>query len=372
MKLCLVFNHFEKEHLGKDVFLTPYYLAKQYGYELEIVYRQTKTNRQFPKSYRGVQLTPLKTHFPFYHLWYFEWLIISCLYLRKNAKSIDVLMCFHVFFRTLLQTHVYKTYNFQGKVYVKMDLPQFIINKLKIREKSRFWNFLYKRFCTEVSCCSIETTDCFKALRKVYPFSCYVDKFVFMPNGFDRELSVEMEINPLQFDQKKNIMITVGRIGTQQKNTELLLEILGKIDIKEWKIYIIGNIEDKFKIKISQFFKTYPHLKNSVYFTGAITDKKELWSYFQMAKVFLLTSIWESYGLVLNEAVYFHDYVVTSDVGAARDILQNKYGSILPLKSSCFEEKLQAIIDGSLDINVYNKYDDSSIIWEKLVNKIKL
>ena len=45
--ITLVFNHFETEHLGKDVFLVPYYLDKIYNLDVTIVYQETKINRDF-------------------------------------------------------------------------------------------------------------------------------------------------------------------------------------------------------------------------------------------------------------------------------------------------------------------------------------
>ena len=43
--ITLIFGHFEKEHLGKDVFLVPYYLEKLYGGKTTIVNSKTETNR---------------------------------------------------------------------------------------------------------------------------------------------------------------------------------------------------------------------------------------------------------------------------------------------------------------------------------------
>lgn len=58
--LTLIFKHFEIEHFGKDVFLVPYYLGKQYQCDVTIVYPLTKTNQHFPSEVRGVQLRPQK------------------------------------------------------------------------------------------------------------------------------------------------------------------------------------------------------------------------------------------------------------------------------------------------------------------------
>ena len=46
MNLTLIFRCFEEVHLGKDVFLVPYYLGKRLGYEVTIVYPLTGTNKK--------------------------------------------------------------------------------------------------------------------------------------------------------------------------------------------------------------------------------------------------------------------------------------------------------------------------------------
>ena len=55
-QLTLIFNHFETEHLGKDVFLVPLYLGKQLGYDVTIVYPLTETNKDFPLQIWGYSL----------------------------------------------------------------------------------------------------------------------------------------------------------------------------------------------------------------------------------------------------------------------------------------------------------------------------
>lgn len=374
MKLVLVFHDLEKEHLGKDVFLVPYYWGKCNNYDVEIVYPQTQTNKLLPRKYRGVRLTPLNLLLPkkIYRLWYYEWIMRSCLYLRKNAANIDLLVCFHLYFRTFLNIRTYKTFNPKGKVYIKLDIPDFIIRKIQKRENNIFWHYIYARTIANSNILSVETSDCFQKMKSLECLKENSEKLIFMPNGFDSECANELGIIPQAMEHKKNVMITVGRIGTKQKNNELFMEALSHINTKDWKFYFIGNIESSFHTTIKEFYKKNPTLKNRVIFTGAILDKKELWSYFNNSKVFVLTSTWESYGLVLNEARYFHNYILSTDVGAANDIVNNTFGKVLPLNIMAFKECLQSIIDGDIDIDVYNKINNDDIIWETMIKKIQL
>ena len=83
--ITLIFNSIEEEHLGKDVFLTPFYLGRVLGYAVNIVYGPTETNKTMPKEWRGVNLHPLRQ----------KGLLAKFFYLFWHAWSIDLLMLFH-------------------------------------------------------------------------------------------------------------------------------------------------------------------------------------------------------------------------------------------------------------------------------------
>ena len=370
--LCLIFNDFEQEHLGKDVFLTPYYLAKKENLHLIVVYRQTNSNKNFPAEYRGATLKPIKTHFSYFWLWYSEWIIRSLLIVLRHGKKYDYLMSFHIFFRSILLSICYKWVNPKGKMYLKLDIPDFIIHKISHREKYPTWRFLYKK-CVEVTdIFTVETQSSYAQLLNVSYFKKHADKVIYLPNGFDGEEARNLDSRPKGFSEKQNYVITVGRLGTNQKNTELLLDAITQIDPKDWKFLFIGPVETNFNDYIQAYFKTHPTLEDKVLFKGNIRTKKELWNYYNNAKVFILPSRWESYGLVLNEARYFRNYILSTDVGAAAEIIDGKYGKIIDGTSCIFAEYIQKIIDGQIAINVYTDTEDKSILWEHLIQKINL
>ena len=156
-----------------------------------------------------------------------------------------------------------------------------------------------------------------------------------------------MPIKIKSFNEKENKIITVGRLGTKQKNTDMLLESLAHIDMAGWKFYFIGSVEPAFQSQIDEFYKNFPDKRGSVIFTGPIYDKQELWEHYNSAKVFVLTSRWESYGLVLVEARRFGCYLVSTDVGAARDLIgNNEYGEYVKQEDAAgLHQALQQIIN---------------------------
>ena len=193
-----------------------------------------------------------------------------------------------------------------------------------------------------------------------------------MPNGFDEELLKSFSLEEKEFKNKENIFITVGRLGTPQKNTEMILEALNKVKMKDWKFYLIGPIEEPLKKNIDEFYRLNPEKRESVIFLGPIYNKKALWEYYNRAKVFVFTSRWESYGLVLNEANRFRNYILSTPVGAYYDITDNeKYGRSLKQEDSNYlAQQMQQIINGNLNIDVYDDFIPKEISWEYQIQKL--
>ena len=162
--------------------------------------------------------------------------------------------------------------------------------------------------------------------------------------------------------EKENLITSVGRLGTYEKNTEMILDAAENVNFDDWKLVLIGPVEPNLKELIEEFYINNPHLKNSVIFTGPIYDKKELWEWYNRSKVFLLTSREESFALVLMEAYRFNNYIVSTDVGWARTAIDQSMGEIIPQDdSSALKRSLQRIINGSVTIfnDHYHKIDVS-------------
>ena len=379
-QLTLIFNHFETEHLGKDVFLVPLYLGKQLGYDVTIVYPLTETNKDFPLQIRGVKLVPLRfrnriTWFPLWRTWNFY------TYLIKHASRIDLLMRFHYSLHSILMTLVYKTFRPKGKVYIKMDIDSYSllqIRPFRIRGiKNRLKLLLCRNFVHKVDKCSCETLLAYtylKVLQDSHPLYALGSKLQLMPNGFDEDTLQDLQIKERDYAKKENLIITVGRLGTYQKNTEMFLDALKKVDLQGWKCCLIGPVDESFKSNVENFFQLHPEKKESVIFTGPIYDKKELWEYYNKAKVFVLTSRYESYGLVLNEAKRFRNYLLSTEVGAYNDLSENgKYGCLIPQdNSNALASILKEVVIGKRSVDVYKEYDVTQLSWENVIKSLNL
>lgn len=146
------------------------------------------------------------------------------------------------------------------------------------------------------------------------------------------------------------------------------------MNLKNWKVYFVGTIEESFQKEVDEFFIKNKNLSSNVLFLGSISNSDELNEIYQKSKVFCLTSLWESYGLVLLEASFFNNYLVASDVGAASDLVR-KYkcsGTILDLNTEDYRKTIQNIIDNDIK-NVENNLEYLQIdnVIEPIVNDFK-
>ena len=147
------------------------------------------------------------------------------------------------------------------------------------------------------------------------------------------------------------MIISVGRIGSYQKNNQMLLEALLQVNLRQWKVVFIGPISEGFRKYISDFFEKNPSLKKSILFTGLIEERTVLYSWYNRAKVFCLTSRSESFGIVFLEAMYYGDFIITTSVYSSKDIVFSESIGQIVESGTDLSEKIQRIIDGNMDIS---------------------
>lgn len=337
-------EEFEYTWIGKDNGMIPIYAHEILGYDSKIVTCDLK--KDLPDEIRGVEIVKIsrwikkmRNFLPFIifikRIPLYYWLI-------KNAKNIDILMLFHITKCSYWNAYFYKKFNPSGKVYVKADfnlevyekelrrtemvpknLREFFRKRREIKEYRK-----RRKLIKIVDKISYETKKNYEIMKDSYAGINTTGKTFYLPNGYD-DIYIKQNFKIKSFEEKENIFLTVGRLGTYEKNTELILNTLEKVDLKNWKFYLVGPIEKGFQEKINMFFKKNPFKKKNVIFTGIIKNKEELYSYYNRAKVFILSSRYESFGIVLSEALAFNNYILSTDTGAIRDILDKNNGKII-------------------------------------------
>lgn len=369
-----IFTDTENFHLVKDVGQVPYFMYKTEGYDAELIgYRNNEEYPYLNKEVKGLKLNfiPNKGRFL-----YFELGILS--YLWSSSKSIDVLNLFHFKKDNLLYLILYKTLNPKGKAYIKLDMDILFFKGYNAFLYSNYSlkNYILKRITKWIfnltDIFSVETEEAKSYLLKVYPE--LQNKLICMPNGVD-SLYLDTEINPRSWDEKENIIISVGRIGTYQKNTELLLEALKNVDMKGWKVYVIGPVEESFAPYIAEYFKTNPHLTEYITFTGNITSRAELFEWYNKSKIFCLTSRFEGFPITFPEVLYFGNYIISTPVSSATEITNhNQYGKIVDPNANEFAMALkECMADGYLNSRGFEacvKFSRTNFTWPHIIKKL--
>lgn len=132
----------------------------------------------------------------------------------------------------------------------------------------------------------------------------------------------KVEFSKQQREYKKRFLF-VGRLS-QEKNIELLVEIFNNSEDYTLTIIGTGPLEEKLKMKS----------KSNITFIGHI-DNKNLKKYFLTNDIFILPSIAEPWGLVVEEALYFGmPIIVSKNCGASELIKDGINGYVISIENS--------------------------------------
>lgn len=369
-KFVTYFDRMEDIHLNKDVGLAPFYIAKTYNLDLEYI----TGSKCIEKSFRGYKIIQIKRWISSsYNLFIY-------IYLLKNINKIDYLMTFHCRTYNLLLGFVYKILNPNGKFYIKLDLGnsdefQRELKLYKIKDLKLKFFFYFLKY---VDLISAERREVYENLytKGVYGVDIK-NKLTNLINGADNYSSEAQKIGKVEEIEKakENIIMTVGRIGTYQKNNEFFLKSLEELDLKNWQIFIVGPIEKQFKKTIEKFIKSQKLSADKIKFLGNIKSRSEIFRLYSKSKVFVLTSRFEGFANVFPEARFFGNYILSTDVGGTAEIIKDlEHGQVIKT-SEDLKDKLVKIINKSIDVNSKNILRNrNEIYWSSLVennNKIR-
>ena len=166
--------------------------------------------------------------------------------------------------------------------------------------------------------------------------------------------------------------LAVGRFSHQHKGFDLLIEAFQIFAQQntDWKLDIVGEgVEEKLYRSLIQKY----HLENRVFIHPFTNNIQE---YYSKAQVYVLSSRWEGFGLVLVEAMAHGLPIVSSDLPTSKEILGD-FG--LYFKNGNIEELSQRLVDATQlnwkekskeATNIANRFDIKQTIekWKKIIN----
>jgi len=375
------FREFQKMYLKKDTFLIPYYIAKQMNVSLQYYYAHDNGNVPLEKVERGV------VFYNFNHVKsskFLEfWDLLRCAIIP--ARKINVLFLIHTSLSNMIVTILFKKINPKGKVLIMGDLDEKLAQELSEHNyvySTGFKGWIKKKivdsFFHNLDILTVGTNEVLSKFQKMFNRNGWKGIVQCHP-CLDGELFDQFGLKRRNSDEKENIMITVGRIGAYQKNTDMILNALSKIDLKDWKFYFIGpltdafatNSESSYKRHVERFFKENPSLGGRVIFTGPIYDSKEVYQYYLRAKVFVLTSRFEGFPNVVSDAAALGCYIVSTDVGGS-SLVSNNWQFGVKVEQENDEELariLQSIINGSITMDSAKQKLYNELLWENMVER---
>ena len=309
--------------LLKDVGIVPYILHKNYGFRAVLVGSGSRSvlvgggklsRDRFPyldKYVRGLEMDFIPENT----------LQARLEYINAHADEMDLMIVHGAHSEYIPIVEHYRRVRPDGKIYLATDMNIGWASKLP------HMNPDYEKFIKscDVIAASCRETQKYISVRWRVPVDLIRNGWYNFPQvSFDN-----------LFEQKENIILTVGRISNLLKRNQDLLEAFAKVSSKlpDWSVRFVGKISDEFKPYIENFFAIYPNLRERVIFTGLIEDKAALMNEYKRAKIFCLTSTREG-GTpnVVAEALFAGDFMVCSSFDAAYEATDyDKCGRVFPI-----------------------------------------
>ena len=247
-------------------------------------------------------------------------------FLAAQAEHIDVLVLHGLtapdYYEALVD--LYRRCRPDGKVYFELDINRYHASRIA-------WS-AHPDFLRLLSQCDVIGASCRRMQRVVARrWPCVID---YLPNGF-YNYAMDGKLPDVDFRQKEKIILTVGRLGTSQKNIELLVKAFLRAapEIPGWRCLFVGSQTDGFAHWLEKVLSEHPALRGRLVATGPVFEKKTLMSLYARAKIFALTSDFEG-GTpnVVAEALFNGDYMMTSDIESAADMVDGgACGDVFPL-----------------------------------------
>jgi glycosyltransferase involved in cell wall biosynthesis len=350
-------------HLTKDVGMIPYIMHRDFGYNSYIICYKNGDYPLLEKDVAGLKMLFLDHHLPLLErlakrtgskpsiagsLGLLSTLIDAFIFLIRCGKKIDVLQLYHPKSESILVGFIYRIINRKGVLYLKLDLDMRRVAPYRDHPGAYKTGFSIRRILFDLASfdiISVETKEVFSIVLDFFPFfKNHRDQIHYVPNGIDVK-SMSSLVKP--FSSKKDEILHVGRIGDRQKASELALEAFSKICIEfpNWKLALIGPME-------STFFEFLEGVKaknilaaNRIPYLGFV-ERAELYRRYSEAKILIIPSRWESFGLVAAEAGVFGDVILGSDIPPFRDLTDNgKLGYLCPVDSlECLTDRLRYML----------------------------
>lgn len=358
-RFVTLFPELENVHLMKDVGLVPYVMFKEFGYDSYIASYRSDKLEYLKTNVKGLKILGIEKYSK-------KAVVNVSIFLLRYAKRIDILNIFHMSRASMVWIGLYKFLNKSGKVYLKLDT--------NLQEASNeiadgiSFHFIKRNIC-KCDLITSETEDVKNLLEKT--FFCNI---IHLSNGvLESDIYFPME-------KKEKIIMTSGRLGTSQKNTEMLIEAFaGAVQniSEKWILLLVGSMTEEFKKYVKKKIRE-SHLTKRIILYGYVGNREELASLYSKCTIFTMPSKWEGFPLSAVEAAARGDYLLASDLPCFIEITDyGKYGTVfengnLEAYVKSMTEICSCIDNGNwnVDYSGMEKHVRKNYSWERICRKI--
>ncbi len=353
---CTIFPNFRDFHFFKDPGQIPYRFSKL-GYNTSLVCYGK--GREFVEAEKYLTIKKLTDN-------YFSRKFNSGIlfFLLINSRKIDILHTFHLTWSSLLFVYLYKILHRSGFSYLKLDNCAFAGKRywewdnkenrlnpaVRCKIKGRLKHQIIRRFfLNKVDLWSVEDEYSREIFEARYDF--FRGKLITIYNGHTSDLAGS--VSTCNLEDKEDIILTAGRLGTFQKATDILLDAFRSVASQtNYALHLAGQIDPAFKTYLDKFDIDNPLLKNRVIFHGPL-GRDELYRLYCRSKIFCLPSRFEGMAIVFPEAMYYGNAIVTT-MDVSLKYLVERFGFGLMVE----KENSKALADGLLSVINDNELRD--------------
>lgn len=157
-------------------------------------------------------------------------------------------------------------------------------------------------------------------MEKYYTFDSH--KMVVIPIPYTKVSFEPVKRNTIGMDENQKYLISVGRL-VKRKGYEFLLDVIG--ELPDVKLIIVGNgpMMERLKRKTFQL-----QIDDRVIFQGNVSEERKF-QYLQNSDIYILSSVHEGFGIVLQEAMQVGLPIVSTDFGGQTDLIKNQVNGLL-------------------------------------------
>ena len=214
----------------------------------------------------------------------------------------------------------------------------------------------------------VEANDLKDKLKQYYKLNKEVKV---IPLPYENIAFKKVTREQLNLDKDKIYLISVGRL-VERKGFDFLIKSLAELNNKKVHILIIGDGPEKDNlIRLSKKL----NIENKVHLLGYQTEEKKF-QYLSNSDIYVLSSIHEGFGVVLQEAMQVGLPIISTDEGGQVDLVQeDKNGFLVKYQNTKeLKEKINILISdkdkmksiSNNNIKKVSQYKTSKIVKEYL------